>query len=466
MHTTARLITLLLMTIGCSPNSETNDSAADTVDNTGSANARPGLPQILLAPQSPSTTDDLVVSFVADTFDPEGDVVSHRFTWLQDGRVRPDIDSDRVDADETAHGEVWTVAVTPSDGTGDGPAASASVTIGNTAPEVDGLALRPDPAYEGSTLTPTISSVVDADDDDVFLIYRWFVNDELVAAGDVQTLDGADFDKEDRVRVEVTPDDGTSVGDTLASSTITISNSPPTTPTVSLLPASAAPGTALRCIVDVASTDADDDTLTTSLTWTRNGTVVTGTTTVVAGDSIPGAYVGAGQTWTCTLNVVDTDGAVASGSASLVVTTPVTETCDGTDEDGDGTIDEGGVCPCSVSEYGGHAYMGCTTGTTAASARTFCESYGYGMLVVETADEDAFTRGLAGGNRYWLGLEETRAGVFAWYDGTTSTYTNWDASWSQPDAPSDEPCVAGFSTGWHDAVCYSTAYVAMCEADG
>ena len=48
----------------------------------------------------------------------------------------------------------------------------------------------------------------------------------------------------------------------------------------------------------------------------------------------------------------DTSSAVRPGA---------TEACNGYDDDCDGSLEEGGVCPCDVEEYDGQAYMFCNT---------------------------------------------------------------------------------------------------------
>ena len=114
---------VLLLAAACAP------SDADKAPNTA-----PGTPQVALDAASPATDADLVVVFLAQAADPEGDAVSYRFTWFQDGAVRSDLTTDTVPASATTRGQTWRVVVTPNDGALDGPVAEASATVVNTPP--------------------------------------------------------------------------------------------------------------------------------------------------------------------------------------------------------------------------------------------------------------------------------------------------------------------------------------------
>ena len=58
-------------------------------------------------------------------------------------------------ASATTRGDVWSVAVTATDGLGTSAAGTAAVTIANTAPTLSSLTLSPDPATEDDVLVCT-----------------------------------------------------------------------------------------------------------------------------------------------------------------------------------------------------------------------------------------------------------------------------------------------------------------------
>ena len=52
------------------------------------------------------------------------------------------------------------------------------------------------------------------------------------------------------------------------------------------------------------------------------------------------------------------------------------ESCDGLDNDCDGTVDDNASCPCTAAFFGGSSYLFCTQSYNWWDARSACESYG------------------------------------------------------------------------------------------
>ena len=85
------------------------------------------------------------------------------------------------------------------------------------------------------------------------------------------TLDGSIFfDKDETIYVVVTPNDGIDNGVALASSLITVSNTPPTAPSISITPNPASQGDDLFCTVDTESEDADGDDISYTYIWSND----------------------------------------------------------------------------------------------------------------------------------------------------------------------------------------------------
>ena len=121
-----------------------------TEDPEDEVNVAPSAPIITIAPAHPKTAEDLTVTTVQESVDPNGDTVEIQYKWVRDGVIVEGEESDGVSSAITASGEEWTVYAIPSDGALIGSAGMATVSIQNTAPEAV--------SYTHLTL-PTICSV-------------------------------------------------------------------------------------------------------------------------------------------------------------------------------------------------------------------------------------------------------------------------------------------------------------------
>jgi hypothetical protein len=147
-----------------------------------------------------------------------------------------------------------------------------------------------------------------------------------------------------------------------------------------------------------------------------------------------------------------------------------TESCNATDDDCDGSVDDG-ACPCVDDTDGSHAFLFCTTRLAWADAAAACASYGYHLADVEDATEDGWiwgrAEGLDGGTAWWHGYNDrgTEA-TFAWDGGATATYTAW-RSGEPNDFGGAEDCAAFADDGvgtWNDKSCTTTILPYVCEA--
>ena len=92
------------------------------------ANSAP-IAQLSISPTPALVYQDLAASI--STSDADEDTVGVTVTWTADGAAQPDLDdAGEVPSALTQVGQTWTVTVIPNDGTDDGDAVSASVTIG------------------------------------------------------------------------------------------------------------------------------------------------------------------------------------------------------------------------------------------------------------------------------------------------------------------------------------------------
>jgi hypothetical protein len=281
-------------------------------------NSAPTVSAVVITPSSPVSSDDLTCSY--SYYDPNNDPDQSQMSWhdslgtiLATGAVLP--------AGMTAAGDTITCQVVANDGSMDGNTDSASVVIGGGAPTVSDVLIAPNPAYAPDTLTCSYTFTdPDGDPDQSSLI--WFVN-QVPQSTSGNTLSGVFF-VGDEVTCQVEASDGAYTGN-VASDTIIISNSVPTTPTVYVSPHNPQDNYQLFCVISMPSTDADNETLSYTFEWTQNNNptsyyLANGTPgsvlTVQPADTFPG------DVWECTVTPYDAAGPGTPMSASLTVQNP------------------------------------------------------------------------------------------------------------------------------------------------
>lgn len=292
-------------------------SATDAFGETGedsillTINGWPGAPEVSISPDPAAETSDLTAILDVPSVDPEGAEVSYTYAWTRNG-ADTSYTTSVVPASATASGDTWTVTVTPNDGEIDGPAGTASVTMGNEAPVLSAVTLTPDPAYEGDTLTCTPGSASDAEGDSISYSYAWMVDGAAVSSTS-STLGSADFARDQIVVCTVTPSDGESAGDPVSDS-VTIGNTAPELSSVTLSPDPAYEGDTLSCTPGT-TTDVDGDSLSYTYAWT-----VAGSSPGVTTSTLSSEYFGKGNAVRCTATPSDgtASGAAVSSSALTI----------------------------------------------------------------------------------------------------------------------------------------------------
>ncbi len=304
-------------------------SASDAEGSVGSAtvaftvNGLPDAPVVSISPATPGTADELTAVIDVESTDAEGDAITYTYAWTVNGAASSEIGAS-IAADLTTRGDVWEVAVSPNDGIGSGPAGSASVTIGNSAPVLTNVALGPDPAYEGNTLTCTPGSSSDADGNTVTFAYAWMVNG-VATADTAATLGSSAWSKNDTVQCAATPMDDAMSGAAVSSSIVTIGNTAPTAPVVAVSPTDPEEGLDdVVCSVEVASTDADAgiDTVVYVFSWTVDGAAFAGATDAATTSTVDASETAEGEVWVCSAMASDGTASSAAGSDSVTCLGP------------------------------------------------------------------------------------------------------------------------------------------------
>jgi formylglycine-generating enzyme required for sulfatase activity len=192
--------------------------------------------------------------------------------------------------------------------------------------------ITPTTAYTDTTLTANPAGWSDPDpaDSTPAYLYEWFAGANPVGS-DSATLAGSEFVKGDLVTVQVTPNDASSSGSPVLSNPgVTILNTLPTAPAVSISPATPDDSQDLVCSVSSPSGDVDPgDNVTYGYSWQESGS---GSGT---GATLPSSATTVGETWTCEVTPNDGEDDGPPGSASIG---PLENSC----ASGDGSVE---ACP-------------------------------------------------------------------------------------------------------------------------
>ena len=281
------------------------------------SNTPPTVDSVLISPAAPIVADTLNCSY-SGFADLDGEADASTIRW-QVGGV--DAGEGPTLKDGFARGDVVSCTVTPSDGVDDGPALTASVTIGNTPPTISVATLMPDAVFTNTTVSSLVTTS-DAEGDPVTVSYAWSVDGIPIAETGGSLSGVAYFDKYQVVSLVVTPSDGIDAGPAVDAGSRLVRNSPPLPPALLFIPEEPVEGVDdLWCVVDTPSGDADEDAVTYTVDWTVDGVPWSGlvSTTTAAGDTIPLSETAAGQEWTCTVTPSDGDESGESESISVVI---------------------------------------------------------------------------------------------------------------------------------------------------
>jgi hypothetical protein len=281
----------------------------------GACNQPPGAAEVTILPEAPTTVDDLVATLAAPALDPDAkDAVSYRYQWFVDGVERADLVGETVPAAITSKGEQWSVQLTPTDGSLDGPVSSALVVVLNAAPVATLVDSTPAPTTVDAL--EVVLETSDVDGDEVTLSYAWTVDGEATAH------DGASVPAEETASGELwelsaTPSDGEDPGEPVLVSW-TVGNSAPRVLSVVLGPDPATEESVLEVVVE--GEDPDGDSIAYRFGWLVDGVEVrTGEQT-----SLDGELFDKGQE--VRVAVIPNDGAMdgetAESNALVIANTP------------------------------------------------------------------------------------------------------------------------------------------------
>ncbi|MAA77911.1 MAG: hypothetical protein CL916_01525 [Deltaproteobacteria bacterium] len=292
-----------------------SDSGQETISSSASEVLINSSPEVVVEiPEGVYQAGDTIPCSVLGT-DIDDQQVSFSYEWTIDGAVQTET-SNSFQGSFTRGNEV-TCTVTPNDGISDGSAISASVDVTNTPPTITSIDFVDASLYTNETADVT-TVIADVDSDSVTVTYSWYVDANLVQVGTSNTLDGAVyFDKDQEIYVEVDVTDGYEEGDSSSSSTITILNTPPVAPTVSISPdVPSIFQQDINCDIDIDAVDVDGDVLSYQYFWYREGQFFLPTLNNAQVEIVDAEEVDEPGLWECFVTVTDEDGASSTSNTA------------------------------------------------------------------------------------------------------------------------------------------------------
>jgi hypothetical protein len=296
--------------------SDGTDSSAG-FDEVTVQNEPPKAPVVDITPDQPVTTDSLQCSIVVPSSDPDEDPLTYTYAWYKDDILQTDLTRNTVDASYTARGEVWKCVVTVTDGAGGSAGSFDEVTISgsNNPPTAPVVAISPDlPTTADSLLCSLVVLSSDEDGDVLTYTYLWYKNGVVQTNLTGNTVDASYTTKGELWECVVTVTDGAG-GSAGSFDDVTIHNSTPTAPVADVTPDLPVTNNNLVCSVNVASSDADGDTITYTYAWYKDSVLQTGLTS----NTVNASYTARGETWKCVLTAGDGTGASAEGFDEVTI---------------------------------------------------------------------------------------------------------------------------------------------------
>ena len=265
------------------------------------ANNPPSVSNVVISPENPTTSDDLVLSY--DYFDLDGDEQSGTtIQWFKDGSLVTGVTTTTVLSSQTTRGEQWSVVVTPSDGFDTGQSVtSATITIANTLPSAVEFVISPTQPVTEDDLLATFSTT-DDDGDSISSSLFWKVDGQRIDSLDnLTTVPSLATRIGDTWEAVLVLDDGIdSVEVTSPSVFVDSNNSGPTITSISVTPST--PTSSDDIVVAWTIADEEGDTEQEhQISWLRDGVEVEEQTRA----TLPSSSTTKGESWQAIVRVFD-----------------------------------------------------------------------------------------------------------------------------------------------------------------
>ncbi|MDP2310759.1 MAG: hypothetical protein Q8P18_32375 [Pseudomonadota bacterium] len=290
------------------------DSRPDDTGETADPHA-PSAPEIVIAPAAPPAGAGFAVVLVTPSTDPDGDAVSYRYAWSENGAPRAELTGEAISGTGTVDGDVWAVTVTPTDGALDGSPASATVTIGNSAPSAFAVTFSPAAPIDGDDITLVLDPPpVDPDGDPLTTSVTWYEDASLnTVHTDKTTIEGRYVSGGEVYRAIVSVTDGYHAA-LVAEGTVTVANNPPVLDSVRITPVSAADDDDL--VATASAEDPDGSEITYAYAWYRDDVEATDVGNV---DTVPAAATQVNEIWHVVVTASDGTDSVSATSDGVTI---------------------------------------------------------------------------------------------------------------------------------------------------
>jgi hypothetical protein len=292
--------------------SDDHSDSAPATEQATVDNHPPVLGPVTLTPASPGTTQNVTASAAAT--DEDGDTVTLTYAWDVNGQHVPGVSAPTLPHSHFDATDVVTVTVTADDGHDSSAPGTASATVLNAPPVIDGVTLNPPAPFTNQPVTAAVA-LHDDDGHPLTLTYTWSVDGVTVPGATGPTLPHTHYHVADVVQVTVVANDGFDNSNP-GTATATVANHPPVVESVLLTPQGPLPTTDVTA--NVAVSDDDGDTVTLTYAWSVDGSPVHGVTT----DTLHEAHYGPGQLITVLVTPFDGFATGTPGTDSTTVQTP------------------------------------------------------------------------------------------------------------------------------------------------
>jgi len=251
--------------------------------------------------------------------DPDTDTLTFSYEWTDiAGAVLGNLASLTLDPSTTSPGAAVVCTAIADDGNGGTAQGVLTVTVANTPPTVDAVAITAPGAYLTSETVTCVGTASDVDGGSPGLSYTWFRgNGMALGASDTLFLDPAVVSPGQTVVCEVTATDGDS-GVGTGSLSFQVENSAPVVTSVDILPLTGVTtSAALSC--NANATDADGGAPTITYLWTNDSAGEGATLGAGASLTLNPQSVQPGDDVVCTATAIDTHGGLHSSTATVLV---------------------------------------------------------------------------------------------------------------------------------------------------
>jgi hypothetical protein len=277
-------------------------------------NTKPSIAAATIGPAKPSGSTPITCGATGWT-DADNDKAGYRYQWQKSRTEIKGATAQVLPASYFKKGDKIRCVVTPWDGEETGTSrTSAELTVVNSLPTIASVTLSPSSPKTNDLLTARVSAS-DGDGDRMTYIYQWYRDSGLFltikSTATSYSISGKSyFNKNHKLYVRVTANDGSGNSAPRNSSIVTVANSAPVVTTSSVSPGTLYTNTTARA--SYAATDADGDRLGYTFAWYVNGRKVSTSSALSSG------YIRKG--YTVYVVVTASDGTATNSRTSSTIT--------------------------------------------------------------------------------------------------------------------------------------------------